>query len=223
MARSSFIPAEQIAAVAHWQFATVGVEGVTQGGIADPEAIRRGHDEGYALGFAAGQAEALAQCQAQMDEYIATQARQDAERFAAVIAAAEAGLANAQQDIARGTLEIACALARQVLRHELATRPDSLQPVVHEALGMLMTDGKSACVRLSPADYDRVQAPLSAELAGQSVQLVADAKVAPGDCLIESAGAVVDGGVATRWSRAVASLGLEMPWNEESEESIDAA
>ena len=53
-------------------------------------------------------------------------------------ATAEAGLAEAQQDIARGTLEIACALARQVLRHEMATQPRALEPVVREALGLLM-------------------------------------------------------------------------------------
>jgi len=146
----------------------------------------------------------------------------NAARFARVLAAAEAGLANAQQDIARGTLEIACAIARQVLRQEIKTDPKTLEPVVREALGMLLADGKSASVRLSPVDFELLQAPLAAELAGQPVQVLADASVAPGDCLVESAGAVVDGGVATRWSRAVASLGLEMPWQED-EEATDAA
>jgi flagellar assembly protein FliH len=222
MTRSSFIPSESIAACARWQFATVGVEGVGQGGITDPEGLRRAHEEGLAMGFEAGRAEALAECQAQMNAYIASQGQENAARFASVLAAAEAGLAHAQQDIARGTLEIACAIARQVLRREIKTDPKTLEPVVREALGMLLADGKSASVRLSPVDFEVLQAPLAAELAGQPVQVLADASVAPGDCLIESAGAVVDGGVATRWSRAVASLGLEMPWHLE-EEATDAA
>ena len=212
MTRSTFIPSESIAACARWQFATVGADGVGQGGITDPEGMRRAHEEGYALGFESGRAEALAQCQAQMDAYIAAQHQEQAARFAGVLAAADAGLGLAQQDIARGTLEIACAIARQVLRQEIKTDPKTLEPVVREALGILLADGKTACVRLSPVDFGLLQASLAAELAGQPVQVVADASVAPGDCLVESAGAVVDGGVATRWSRAVASLGLEMPW-----------
>ena len=90
------------------------------------------------------------------------------------------------------------------------------EPVVREALGLLLADGKSASVRLSPVDFDmlaraaarRVRRPVASPW-------LADAAVAPGDCLVESAGAVVDGGVATRWSRAVASLGLALPWHEE--------
>lgn len=222
MTRSSFIPSESIAACARWQFATVGPEGVGQGGITDPEGLRSAHEEGYVLGLESGRAEALAQCQAQMDAYIASQAQEQAARFVGMLAAADAGLSLAQQDIARGTLEIACAIARQVLRQEIKFDPKTLEPVVREALGMLLADGKTACVRLSPIDHASLHASLAAELAGQPVQVVADASVAPGDCLIESAGAVVDGGVATRWSRAVASLGLETPW-QLPEELVDAA
>lgn len=220
MARSGrLIANEHVAACLRWQFATVGAEGVAEGGIADPQALRDAHAQGRDEGYSAGRADALAECQAQMDHYIATQGQEAAQRLVALFAAAEAGLAAAHQDIARGTLEIACALARQVLRHELATNPNTLQPVLREALALLLADGKSASVRLSHVDHDMLAQALAAELAGQSVTVIADAAIAPGDCLVESAGAVVDGGVATRWSRAVASLGLAMPWNE----SADAA
>lgn len=209
------IASEHVAACARWQFATVGAEGVTEGGIADPQALREARARGHEEGYAAGRADALAECQAQMNDYIATQGRDAAQRLLSLFDAAEAGLAAAQQDIARGTLEVACALARQVLRHELATNPNALEPVLREALALLMADGKSARVRLSPADHDMLAEPLAAEFAGRSVTVLADAAVAPGDCLVESAGAVVDGGVATRWSRAVASLGLALPWEQE--------
>lgn len=203
---------EHVAACLRWQFATLGAEGVVEGGIADPQALREAHAQGHREGYAAGRAEALAEAGAQMDRYIETQGHAAAQRLAALLAAAEAGLAAAQQDIARGTLEIACALARQVLRHELATNPNTLEPVLREALALLLADGKSASVRLSQVDYDMLAEPLAAEFAGQSVTVRADAAVAPGDCLVESAGALVDGGVATRWSRAVAGLGLALIW-----------
>ncbi|MBB1603995.1 FliH/SctL family protein [Variovorax sp. UMC13] len=221
--RGTFIPSEDIAGFSRWQFATVGPTGEPQGGIADPAALQEAQDQGFAEGHAAGRAEALAQARAEMDAYIATQGRDTAQRLAALLAAAEAGLAEAQQDIARGTLEIACALARQVLRHELATQPLALEPVVREAIELLRADGRSACVRLAPADFEALDAHLRAEFAGQAMSVVSDASVAPGDCRVESAGAVVDGGVATRWSRAVASLGLAMPWQDTPEDGPHAA
>lgn len=221
--RGTFIPSEDIAGFSRWQFATVGPTGEPQGGIADPAALQEAQDQGFAEGHAAGRAEALAQARAEMDAYIATQGRDTAQRLAALLAAAEAGLADAQQDIARGTLEIACALARQVLRHELATQPLALEPVVREAIELLRADGRSACVRLAPADFEALDAHLRAEFAGQAMSVVSDASVAPGDCRVESAGAVVDGGVATRWSRAVASLGLAMPWQNTPENGPHAA
>ncbi|MFS2054441.1 flagellar assembly protein FliH, partial [Variovorax sp. CT11-76] len=136
-----------------------------------------------------------------MEAYQANEGLEAAQRVAALLASAEAQLAEVQQELARGTLEIACALARQVLRQEIATRPAVLEPVVREALAMLAVDGKASAVRLSPTDFERLGVALRAEFEGQPVSVVADAGIAPGDCLVESAGTVIDGGVATRWSR----------------------
>ena len=216
--RAALIPSEQIEGCDRWQFATVGEPPVERRKAVDPQAllkVEQAHEAGRAEGHAAGRAEALAQAQARFDHHVATTQSEAAQKFARLFAQAEARLAEVEQDIARGTLEIACALARQVLRHELATNPNALEPVVREALGMLLADGKSACVRLSQTDFDMLDAPLRAEFAGQAVAVMADAAVQPGNCLIESAGAVVDGGVANRWQRAVASLGLALPWQDE--------
>ncbi|WP_435505074.1 FliH/SctL family protein [Variovorax sp. RHLX14] len=218
--RGSFIPSEDIAGYSAWQFGNVDPNAVLNdigGGTTDPEALREAHARGLAEGHAAGREEAFAEAQAQMTTYFATHGQDTAQRLVALLARAESGLADAQQDIARGTLEIACALARQVLRREMALDRNALVPVVREAIGMLQADGKSACVRLAPPDFEALDAHLRAEFAGQPVTVVTDTAIAPGDCRIESAGAVVDGGVATRWSRAVASLGLSMPWQEPSD------
>ncbi|MDB5879421.1 MAG: hypothetical protein JWQ41_2835 [Variovorax sp.] len=215
--RGSFIPSEDIAGYSAWQFGNVdpnAIQNDMSGGTTDPEALREAHARGLAEGHAAGREEAFAEAQAQMTTYFATHGQETAQRLASLLVKAEAGLADAQQDIARGTLEIACALARQVLRREMALDKTALVPVVREAIGMLQTDGKSACVRLAAPDFEALDAHLRAEFAGQPVTVVTDAGILPGDCRIDSAGAVVDGGVATRWSRAVASLGLSMPWQQ---------
>ena len=219
--RAALIPSEQIEDCDRWQFASVGKPPAERRKVVDPLALlklQQTHEDGRAEGHAAGRTEALAEAQARFDHHVATTESDTAQRFATLLAAAEGRLAEIEGDIARGTLEIACALARQVLRHELATNPNALEPVVREALGMLLADGKSACVRLSQTDFDMLDAPLRAEFVGQAVAVVADATVQPGDCLIESAGAVIDGGVANRWQRAVGSLGLTLSWQDAESE-----
>jgi flagellar assembly protein FliH len=222
VSRNGFIPSEQLGGVALWRFGAVGPVGIPQGGIEDPEAIGRAHAAGQAEGHAAGRAEAEAEAAQRMADYLAGEGEQMAQRFAGLLQAATAQLADSEQQIARGTLEIACALARQVLRQELASRPEVLLPVVQEAVAMLLADARSASVRLAPPDFERLAPALESEFSGRSVSLRADAEIAPGDCLVESAGAVVDGGVATRWARAVAALGLRLPWDDAEPADADA-
>lgn len=214
---------ENIAACSRWKFASMGgdasAEGDAEASVLDAEAMRAAQAHSHEQGFAAGRAAGLAEAQALFEQHLAAQAQETAQRLANLVVNAEIGLAASQQDIARGTLEIACALARQVLRHELAVGTDALQSVLREALAMLMVDSKSARVRLSPIDFETLGEALSTELASQSVTVVVDRQLTAGDCLVESQGVTIDGTVATRWSRAVAGLGLAMPW----EETVDAA
>jgi flagellar assembly protein FliH len=178
----------------------------------------QGFQEGYDAGHAQGRLEAEAEAHREMQAYRETQGRETAERLAALVTALEARLAEAEQRIADSVLELACALARQVVRQELAGNPNALQPVVREALGILMADGRSAVVRLNPADMDVVEQPLREEFSTLALTWMADAAVPPGGCLVESAGAVVDGSLEKRWQRAVANLGLNGPWEPEPQE-----
>jgi flagellar assembly protein FliH len=121
--------------------------------------------------------------------------------------------------MAQQLLELACDIARQVVRQELSVNPNALQPVVREAVGMLVTEGRPAVVRLNPADMEAMAQPLREEIDAPGVQWMADAAVPPGGCLVESAGTAVDGSLDKRWQRAIAALGLQSPWQEEEEGS----
>jgi flagellar assembly protein FliH len=116
--------------------------------------------------------------------------------------------------MAKGVLELACELARQVLRHELSTNPNALQPVIREALAMLASDCKAAVVRMNPLDIEVFGEVLRQEFSSLSLTLLPDAATTRGGCLVEAAGTVVDGSVEKRWQRAVASLGLESRWED---------
>lgn len=231
---SRFIPSEEVGAVRQWKFGAVDGSDLLE---PDPDAepapelpleptpaeqeamLRQALDDAHEEGFAQGQAQTALEWQRRMDEYVATQGAETAQRMAALVAALDQSLNAMQQDMATQVLELACALARQVVRQELATNPNALQPVVREAVGTLVADGRPAIVKLNPSDLDALAQPLREELDHPAIQWVADPAVPAGGCLVESAGMVIDGTVERRWTRAVATLGLQVPWDDETHEA----
>lgn len=225
MTRSNnrFIPGEEIGAVVDWNFSAVDqssvrfaaklkAQAMAEEQARDEEVRQAGYSEGYAQGFTQGHAQATLEGQRLINEYVETQGAQAARNFAQIFASAQAQLAESEQVMAKGVLELACELARQVLRHELSANPNALLPVVREALGVLASDSKAAVVRMNPLDMDVLAEGLRQEFEGLSLTLLADGAITRGGCVVESAGTVVDGTLEKRWSRVVASLGLESSW-----------
>ena len=202
-----FIPREEVGDVRQWDFGDVhGADAlrplVEQADVPEPEPlpamdhaehqalVQQAHDEGHARGLAEGREQARLEWQQRMDEYVAGQGREAAGRLARLAQAMEDSLAGMQQ-----------AMAREV----------------REALALLVGEGRAATVRLNPADWAALQQPLREEFGAGGIQWLADAAVEPGDCLVESAGMVVDGTLDKRWRRAIAALGLTGGWREETD------
>ncbi len=220
---SRFVPSEEIDAVAQWQFSAVtsAALGGQNGAAAKADsaaqllqleqareiARQQGIDEGYAR--------AAVEVKRQMDDFYERQAHTTAERLALCAQAFEARWEAAEQALAQGVLELSCALARQVVRRELAIDPKALEPVIREALGLLASDARAVTVRLSPADFGLLESALRESFAGESLLFRPDAAVAPGGCMVESGGMTVDGTLEKRWSRTVATLGLSATWSGE--------
>lgn len=228
---SRFIPSEEVGDFTQWKFGAVdGSDLVEPAPEPEPEPLveipveideaeqqalaQQACDDAYAEGFAQGQAETALEWQRRLDEYIAQQGQESARRLQEVLQTFDASLIDLQQNMAQQVLELACDIARQVVRQELSVNPNPLQPVVREAVGMLVTEGRPATVRLNPADMEAMAAPLREEIDAPGLQWVADAAVPAGGCVVESAGTVVDGSLDKRWQRAIASLGLDSPWAE---------
>lgn len=228
---SRFIPSEEVGDFTQWKFGAVdGSDLVEPPPEPEPEPVaelpleideaaqqalvQQACDDAYAEGFAQGQAETALEWQRRLDEYIAQQGQESARRLQEVLQTFDASLIDLQQNMAQQVLELACDIARQVVRQELSVNPNPLQPVVREAVGMLVTEGRPATVRLNPVDMEAMAAPLREEVDVPGVQWVADGAVPAGGCVVESAGTVVDGSLDKRWQRAIAALGLDSPWNE---------
>lgn len=233
MARSQnarFIPGEEVGTVTEWDFGAVDQASVRFAAKlkaqtlleeqAKEENFRKagftdGYSQGYTEGYTQGHAQATLEGQRQITEYIATQGQETARTFGQLFEMASAQLAESEQVLAKGVLELACEVARQVLRHEMSTNPNALQPVVREALSVLAIDSKAALVRLNPLDMEVLAEVLRQEFSNLSLTLLPDSSITRGGCLVESAGTVVDGTVEKRWKRAVASLGLESAWEDD--------
>jgi len=226
---SRFIPGEEIAAVSQWNFSAVDTQSLLLAAqaMAQQQATERAlalardeerdevvRQQAYAEGFAQGKASVLLQAEKQVQDYKEQQGAKSARQFGQLFDCAHEQLAQSQVVMAQGVLDLACALARQVLRHELSVNPNALQPVVREGLAMLSDDNKAAALRLNPIDLDVLQETMDAEFANVALTWIPDASIEQGGCVISAGAAVVDGELPTRWRRAVAKLGLEVQWDD---------
>jgi len=232
---SRFIPREEVGDVTLWAFDDVHGAGSLRPLVeprpqmlapelppvmdeAEQQALlQQAHDEGHARGLAEGREQARLASQQQLDEYIAGQGREAAARLARVAQALEDSLVGIQQSMAQELLQLACDIARQVVRREVAGNPQAMLPVVREALGMLAAESRPATVRLNPGDWAALEKPLREEFAAARIEWQADSAVQGGDCLVESAGMVIDGRLDKRWRRAIAGLGLTAAWREDAD------
>ena len=221
-AHSSFIAAEDVVEANNWAFDPVDQAALkfaakvrAQAEAEDRARDSQAHQSGFEEGYAQGHAQATLEGQRLINDYIATQGRDAAQRFLGLFQSAQDQVEQSQQAMAQGVLELACELARQVLRRELHTDPNALQPVLREALGQLTVDTKVAAVRMHPVDLDVLADDLARDFPNLSLTLVPDASIRVGGCLVEAAGTVVDGTLQRRWHKAVASLGLASQWEQE--------
>jgi len=223
---SRFIPGEEIDAVAEWRFGAVDAAALL---LAEQEQARlqqeqaevqrqEGYTQGFADGHAQGHGQAMLEAQQQVNAFLANQGQDTARQLAALVESAHTQLDAAEQVAARGMLELACELARQVLRNEISTNPNTLLPVIREALTPLIADSKSTVIRMHPLDLDMLQDVLRAEYPQLPLTLLADDGLTRGGCLIQSAGTQIDGTLEKRWARAVAQLGLNLPWEAAADE-----
>lgn len=169
--------------------------------------------EGHAQGLETGRSEAQQQWQQHMDDYVSGAGRDVVQRADGLLARLDDSLKQLQSDTAEQLLNLACDIARQVVRQELRSQPQALLPVVREALDMLVADGRAVTVRLNPADFAVLDEALRAEHGAQGrVQWISDPAIAQSDVRVDSGGTQVDAGMEKRWRRAVAALGLVSTW-----------
>jgi flagellar assembly protein FliH len=200
---SRFIPKEQIAEAASWEFESL-IGGSPAGGTGSllSSRERRAYDRGRDDGFAAG--------------FIAAQQRrgEHAAEVARMLAALRTRFDEFESRGADLVLDLALEIARQVVRREVSCARDAVLPALREAMLAVIEQHAQPRIYLHPRDLEHLRAELDADGSFRGARFVADATLTPGGCRIETHQVEVDASVETRWRRVLATLGSEAPFDE---------
>jgi len=140
-------------------------------------------------------------------------ARQMAAQVGALLASLDDQWNGLENDMALAVTRTAVQLARQVVRHELATQPEIVAKVAQEAVGAIVLTARHLRVHLHPDDVSLVQAGAGESLKARDARLVADEAVERGGCVVDSDLGQVDARIGTRWAAAAAVFGREDSWD----------
>ncbi|MBI4996393.1 MAG: flagellar assembly protein FliH [Rhodocyclales bacterium] len=171
-----------------------------EAGAVDQSELDRLRDEARQAGYKAGYADGQ------------TAARTEANRLANAAAGLEQALADFDQHVADELLALATEVARQVVRGEITARPDIIVRVVQEALAQL--PHQHATIFLHPDDASLVRSYAGDALAHAGHRVLEDARLNPGDCILESGSSQTDATLATRWRRVIETLGIASAWQD---------
>lgn len=159
---------------------------------ADAMALAR--EQGFAQGHAQGLAAAHEQSQAQL------------QTLAALTANLREPLARVDDQVVDELCRLALAVARQVIRRELATDPRQVAAVIEEARRALGEVRGELCLALHPDEAAVMRELLSADQALCGIRVDADPAIARGGCTVRSDVSFVDATVETRIARVAVQL-----------------
>jgi flagellar assembly protein FliH len=137
---------------------------------------------GYHEGEAAGRTQAAAELQSVI------------ERFSRTIDELRQLRPQLRKDAESDMVRLSLAIARRVLRRELAIDPDALHGLVLAALEKLQ--GQEVCrVRVHPSQAESIAATLKASVTGQAIEVTPDPSREPGAVIFETGRGNLDASV----------------------------
>ena len=190
---SRFIPREELSSFEAWNPGALGDTGaLPAAGVARPaaagagsaaapdaaESLRAARSQGYQDGYRDGLVA--------LEGFKQSFALQTTARVGSLVRAVGEQLDGLQQQMAQALAATAVQLARQIVRSELAQRPELVAAVAAEALNTLLISARHIDVRVHPDDHALVAQGAGDAIAARGARLFADAAVARGGCVVES-------------------------------------
>jgi len=213
-----FIPREELSSFAAWAPGDLSGAGTSAPGAAAPaestphvdpaeqhaEQVRAARQSGYQDGYRDGLVA--------LEGFKQSFAHQATLQVGMLVKSIAGQLDAMQQEMAEALAATALSLARQIVRSELAARPESVAAVAQEALETLMLSARHISLRVHPDDQPLVAEGAGELLEARGARLVADPGVARGGCIVESNIGLIDASIEARWRRAAAAIGRDEPW-----------
>ncbi|MDO9316130.1 MAG: FliH/SctL family protein [Burkholderiaceae bacterium] len=222
---SRFIPREELASFEAWNPDALSSGTAPRAGTGAPAvesvppaellatqlraARQSGYQDGYRDGLSA------------LDEFKQSYAAQITAQLGRLVESHGVQLDGLQQQLAQAIAVCATSMARQVVRSELAVRPELVAAVAQEAVEALLLSARHITVRVHPDDQPLVARGASEVLDARGARLISDASIARGGCRVDSDIASVDSTVPARWRRAAAALGSVTEWTDEPDAGAD--
>jgi len=188
-------------------------ESLLEAGRRKAEELREvGHREGYERGYREGRERAERESAERVREEVAHRlsdltpvCQEIVEQFEAERDAWRAGRET-------GVVRLACAMAAKIVKGEVERDSEVVRRVVAEALS-LAAGSPTVRLRLHPADAERLGSPLPAALAPMEriarIEVVPDATIRRGGCVVETEHGVVDAQIETQLRRIEKELAGE--------------
>ncbi len=164
---------------------------------ADRRAWQVGYDEGLAQGRAAADEEQAARLRA-LDQQVA--------RLDAILVTLVRPLAELDMSVERELAELACAIARQVVRRELRTEPAHVIGAIREAVALLPAAARDVRVLLHPEDAALVRERLVDSGAGRVWAITEDPMMGRGGCRVVAENSTIDARLETRVGAVIAHV-----------------
>jgi flagellar assembly protein FliH len=204
---SRFIPREELEGFATWRphafdDASQSVRAPkhdAQRAAGDQAALQGARQAGYQDGYRDGLVA--------LESFKQAFATQMSAQLGVLVAAFDAEFALLESGMAEAVAASAAALARQVVRSELTTRPELVATVAAQAIEAVLLSAKHIRVHVNPADLPLVQQGAADALAARGARLLPDAALSRGGCRTESDLGRIDASIDARWSQAAATLG----------------
>lgn len=168
----------------------------------------------YERGFQEGHAQGIADAERAFDEHRRAQLEAIAQQAASLLDAFQQQLARLQHSLADEVLALATEIARVAVGATVRLRPEATAAVAAELLAGVVAEHGRPMLRVNPEQLEPLRAALEPELEARGVQLVADAGIAPGGCVLETPSSSVDATLGTRWRRTLEAMGRSDEWIE---------
>ena len=160
------------------------------------EGFQSGHEEGYRAGYESGRQAAA----------------EDARSLAGLVEALDGEVLRQDEKLAGELLDLALAVAKQMLRTSLKVKYGLVLEVIREALNNVPTLSGHTRIFVHPDDLKIVNGFMEHEHAHLSARVVADSNMERGGFRIETANSEMDGDLPVRWQEIIDCLGTDNGW-----------